>query len=207
MSIRKEKISAFLDNGIHQDELMSFSLSTESDDAKTVQRYQMIGETLRGELNNASFIDVSNAVREALADENIADISPAVRSPARQVTNKQPAAAAVSAWDISTWFKPVAGMAFALMVAVIMVMTISSQDTGSLAPVASNSDVIPVDKATAVAEISQKPSGSVNLPETAADKNDTGIDPYINQHLEYATQDALQGRLPYIRAVNYEAGK
>ena len=74
---RKEKISAFLDSDMHHDELMSFSLSAESDDARAAQRYQMIGETLRGEMSNSSFVDVSHAVREALADENIAEQMPA----------------------------------------------------------------------------------------------------------------------------------
>jgi len=206
MSIRKEKISAFLDNDMHQDELMSFSLSSEPEDAKTAQRYQMIGDTLRGELNNASFIDISDAVREALADENIAHTSAGAADRVRHATNKRPDSA-VSSWDLSTWFKPVAGMAFAVMVAVVMVMTLSGQESGSLTPVATNNASQPLDQSTAVADGSLKPSELVNPPSTVADKKATDIDPYINQHLEYATQDALQGRLPYIRAVNYEAGK
>jgi negative regulator of sigma E activity len=206
MSRREEKISAFLDNDMHQDELMSFSLSAESEDAKTARRYQMIGDTLRGELDNASFIDISDAVREALADENIADTSTAAAGWVQPATAKR-ADSAVSSWDLSAWFKPVAGMAFAVMVAVVMVMTLSGQQAGSLAPVATNSDIQPVEQSTAVADNSQKPSETLNLSRTVANKNATDIDPYINQHLEYATQDALQGRLPYIRAVNYEAGK
>jgi negative regulator of sigma E activity len=206
MSKREEKISAFLDNDIHQDELMSFSLSAESGDAKTAQRYQMIGDTLRGELNDTSFIDISAAVREALVHENIASASAAAADWVRPATTHRPVAA-VSSWDLSTWFKPVAGMAFAVMVAVVMVITISGQDSGSITPVATNSDIQPVEQSTAVAEINQKSSELANQPNTVADEKATDIDPYINQHLEYATQDALQGRLPYIRAVNYEAGK
>jgi negative regulator of sigma E activity len=204
MSKRKEKISAFLDSDMHQDELMSFSLSTESEDAKIVQRYQMIGDTLRGELNNSSFIDVSHAVSEAIAGEIIMDANPALRNKTWQSKNNQSVPAA-SSWGLSAWFKPVAGMAFAVMVAVGMVMTIPGQDATSLAPVATNVDT--VDQATTVADISQKPAESKNSSNMSVDKKATGIDPYINQHLEYATQDALQGRLPYIRAVNYEAGK
>ena len=73
MSERNEKLSAFIDDALHSDELMSFSLSAEADDAKVIQRYQMVGDALRGEVSESSFIDVSAAVREALADENIAD--------------------------------------------------------------------------------------------------------------------------------------
>lgn len=198
MNKREEKISAFLDNDIHQDELMSFSLSAESEDAKTAQRYQMIGDALRGELHEVSFIDVSHAVSESLAGENIADEMPAIRNHARDTAKVQSGSAA-SSWDVSSWFKPVAGLAFAVMIAVVMVLTMSGQDTGVIAPVASNKPLDPVVQATAVADSDQKSLES--------DKKSTDIDPYINQHLEYATQDMLQGRLPYVRAVNYEAGK
>jgi hypothetical protein len=101
----------------------------------------------------------------------------------------------------------VAGLAFAVMVAVIMVLTVTEQDTGALAPIATTIDIQPMKQATAVADNLQKSTEPSALPSTLADKKATNIDPYINQHLEYATQDALQGRLPYIRAVNYEAGK
>jgi negative regulator of sigma E activity len=207
MSKRKEKISAFLDNDLHQEELMSFSLSAESEDAQIAQRYQLIGDALRGELNNASFIDVSHAVREALAGENIADAVTKIADKPSRKADSRPSSVASSAWGFSGWFKPVAGLAFAVMVAVVMVLTISEQDGAALAPVATNIDTMPVEQGMSVADINQKPSGTVILQNAVADKKATDIDPYINQHLEYATQDALQGRLPYIRAVNYEAGK
>jgi negative regulator of sigma E activity len=207
MSKRKEKISAFLDNAINQDELMSFSLSAEPEDAEIAQRYQIIADTLRGELNDASFIDVSRAVREALAGENIAEASAEITDQSRRHADNRSASIASSTWDFSHWFKPVAGLAFAVMVAVIMVLTVSEQDTGALAPLATTIDIQPMKQATAVADIQQKSAEPSALASTLADKKATDIDPYINQHLEYATQDALQGRLPYIRAVNYEAGK
>jgi negative regulator of sigma E activity len=207
MSKRKEKISAFLDNAINQDELMSFSLSAEPEDAEIAQRYQIIADTLRGELNDASFIDVSRAVREALAGENIAEASAEITDQSRRHPDNRSASITSSRWDFSHWFKPVAGLAFAVMVAVIMVLTVSEQDTGALAPLATTIDIQPMKQATAVADIQQKSAEPSALASTLADKKATDIDPYINQHLEYATQDALQGRLPYIRAVNYEAGK
>lgn len=184
---RKEKISAFLDNDMHHDELMSFSLSAESDDARAAQRYQMIGDTLRGEMSNSSFVDVSHAVREALADE----ISAVETGPS---LDKQ---APSAIFDISAWFRPVAGMAVAASVAVVMVVTLSGQETGALTPIAVNVEEQPAAmSATKVATDDQ-----------LMDKKATDLDPYINQHLEFATQDALQGRLPYVRAVSYETEK
>ena len=68
---RKEKISAFLDNEMHRDELMSFSLSSEPEDAEVVRRYQVIGSAMRGEMSEACFVDVSKAVHEALLDQSL----------------------------------------------------------------------------------------------------------------------------------------
>ena len=103
---RKEKISAFLDDDMHRDELMSFSLSADPEDAKIAQRYQLMGEVLRGEISDSSFIDVSHAVREALADESLA-----VESYSAPVTTSADNKAGL--FDLSAWFKPVAGMAVA----------------------------------------------------------------------------------------------
>lgn len=196
MSKRKEKISAFLDSDLHRDELMSFSLSGEAQDATTAQRYQIIGDSLRGELSDASFIDVSGAVREALANENIADqMSPAQIPVAK--TKK-------SLFDMSAWFGPAAGVAFAVMVAVVMVFTVAEQEADSIAPVAIDTVTQPEIKSTAVAvDDSMKKTKTVTAEAMGTGK-DTDIEPYINQHLEFATQDALQGRLPYVRAVSYE---
>lgn len=185
-SKRKEKISAFLDDDLHRDELMSFSLSADPDDAKLAQRYQIMGDVLRGEVSDASFIDVSQSVREALADENLAIDS-----------RSKPAGSSVDSiagrFDLFAWFKPVAGMAVAASVAVVMVVTLSGQENGASAPIAKNID--------------QQPAVQLAVDDKKEiDKKATKLDPHlVNQHLEFATQDTLQGRLPYVRAVSYEA--
>jgi len=187
MSKRKEKISAFLDNDLHRDELMSFSLSAESDDAEIAQRYQMVGDALRGEMSESSFVDVSHAVREALADENIVDEMPvASTTPDKQIS---------SGFDWSSWFRPAAGMAVAVFVAVVLVTTLSEQGDDGFAEVADNTV--------------QQPAIQVAIDDKSANQKIVGnksmnLNPYISQHLEFATQDALQGRLPYVRAVSFE---
>jgi len=199
MSKRKEKISAFLDNDLHQEELMSFSLSGEAEDARAAQRYQIIGDTLRGELKDASFVDVSSAVREALADENIAGISNSAKAP---VANEK-----TGLFDMSAWFKPVAGMAFAVMVAVVMVFAVSEQEGEGVAPIANNTAPEKAIPTTAVAVDNSMKTTEPLAAKIDDTQNNTDINPYIDQHLEFATQDALQGRLPYVRAVSYEAKK
>jgi len=193
MSNRKEKISAFLDTDMHRDELMSFSLSAESDDAKVAQRYQMVGDALRGKMSESSFVDVSSAVREALAEENIAD----QKTTEHQASSKQPSQK-TGLFDLSGWFRPVAGMAVAASVAVVMVVSVTQQDSTGVAPVATTIETQPAVQLAA--------DDKAKLQNTA-DTKDTDLDPYINQHLEFATQDALQGRLPYVRAVSFESKK
>jgi len=183
----KEKISAFLDGDMHQDELMSFSLSSEPEDAKLVQRYQIIGDVMRGELSESSFVDVSRAVREALADETLIvedNMQPEAASPSEEVVS--------GGWNLAAWFKPATGIAVAASVAVVMVTTLSSQESGGPSPVASNTELQPV---VTTADVK------------STNKKAKELTPDVNQHLEYATQDTLQGRLPFISAVGYEAEK
>jgi len=197
MSKRKEKISAFLDNDMHRDELMSFSLSAEADDAKVAQRYQMVGDALRGEMSESSFVNISQAVREALADENIAE---QITAPVAKASSKSCSEASTekSGWfDLSAWFKPVAGMAVAASVAVVMVVTVSGQDSAGVAPVATNTGT----------QLQAQPAVQLAVDDKTIDGKETDLNSYINQHLEFATQDTLQGRLPYVRAVSFESKK
>jgi sigma-E factor negative regulatory protein RseA len=194
MSKRKEKISAFLDNDMHRDELMSFSLSAEQDDAKVAQRYQMIGDSLRGEVSDSSFVDVSVAVREALANENIADQVAAAPGSSKA----EPATEKTGLFDLSGWFKPLAGMAVAASVAVVMVVTVTQQEGPAIAPVATNITTQP--------EVQLAVEDNTPL-QTTVENKDTDLNPYINQHLEFATQDTMQGRMPYVRAVSFEQKK
>lgn len=197
MSKRKEKISAFLDDDMHRDELMSFSLSAESDDAKVAQRYQMVGDALRGEMSDSSFVDVSAAVREALAGENIADQMTAQV----ETSSSEPAPAKSGFFDLSAWIKPVAGMAVAASVAVVMVVSVTEQENAGIAPVATTIEAQPVVQLA----VDDKAAGAASSH--AVGNKDTDLNPYINQHLEFATQDTLQGRLPYVRAVSFESEK
>lgn len=203
-SKRKEKLSAFLDNNMHPDELMSFSLSGEDSDARIAQRYQMMGDALRGEVSESSFIDVSHAVRNAISDEVTYSETPSDSAKRR---NTSPTAATESAWSLSQWLRPVTGMAVAASVAVVMVVTLSQEGAdgpGSITgtPLVANEPVQTETTSPVQLAADDKAEDKVSAP------NNQIVDPrLINRHLEYATQDALQGRLPLVRAVSYEADK
>ncbi len=197
-SKRKEKVSAFLDNEMFRDELMSFSLSSEPEDAEVVRRYQIMGDSLRGEMSNSSFVDVSQAVREALLDENLAVEDYAVESradSASMISNSGRTNIKTGAFTLSAWFRPVAGMAVAASVALVMVVTLSGQENAIQTPIAKNIEQQP----------ETRPAVQLAIDNKSVDKKATDIDPHlVNQHLEFATQDTLQGRLPYVRAVSYQ---
>lgn len=185
----KEKISAFLDSEIHHEEIMSFSLSSEFEDADLVRRYQLIGDALRGEVTEASFVDVSRSVHTALQGESLAKES----KQAAGTTNRIPA----GNFSLSTWFRPVTGMAVAASVALVMVVTLTGQEGPSPSPVATNIAPLPVAKSVPEMRLAEESK--------PVDKASRGLDPQlVNRHLEFATRDALQGRLPYVRAVSYQ---
>ncbi|MCG6937203.1 MAG: sigma-E factor negative regulatory protein [Gammaproteobacteria bacterium] len=188
---RREKISALLDDEIHRDEIMSFSLSSEPEDAEVARRYQMIGDTMRGEMSEACFVDVSKAVHEALLKESLA--ARPHGTPASRKNNSN-----TGKFSLYGWLQPVAGMAMAASVAVVMVVTFSGQDSTSPLPVANNIDQLPA--AAPMLRLAEE--------RKAIDENTRNLDPrLVNQHLEFATQDALQGRLPYVRAVSYQKNR
>lgn len=201
---RKEKISAFLDNEMFRDELMSFSLSSEPEDAEVVQRYQIMGDSLRGEANILSFIDVSQAVSEALADENLAVVKPAVIKPVVESHVESASRASngkTGSFVLSAWFRPVAGMAVAASVALVLVATLSGQEGITQTPVAKNIEQQPAVQLA----IDNRSRDNQSQDNTPVDKKASDLSPYlVNQHLEFATQDTLQGRLPYVRAVSYQ---
>jgi len=223
MNERNEKLSAFIDDALHSDELMSFSLSAEADDAKIIQRYQMVGDTLRGELSESSFIDVSAAVREALAEENIADQIAAGQYSPPDTTPAAQAGTGLLSGMFGSWLRPVGGLAVAATVAVVMVSTLSQPESDVdgtnpfTSPVADNGTTgngsLPgadladqaIVKATDVPTdvLPSAVQGVRSLPVSSRTSSPAGLNPYINQHLDHAPRNAVQGRLPYARSAIY----
>ncbi len=212
MSKRNEKISAYLDGEIHQDEIMSFSLSGEAEDAGTSMRYRFIGDALRGEVSELSTLDVSAAVREALADENIADQMSATVSQSELGTS---AGQAATSGGLLSWLslRPLSGMAIAATVAGVMVFSVTQQTAqtdshkGNLAAVQTVTIPQQVQPAQlAAVQVKPSPATSPMLPtQSVPVANNAALNPYLNEH--FATQGTLQSRMPYVRAVSYESEK
>jgi sigma-E factor negative regulatory protein RseA len=207
MNERKETISAFLDNNLSQDELKAYSMSDTAEDAKLAARYQLIGDALRDEVSEASFVDVSAAVRASIANENIADQHAAAAHRPAPVKPAEPLLERL----FGGWFRPAAGLAVAASVAIVMVNVLSVNNTGEQSPgitvpVASVADKEPVPvviQSNVASRLPVQQNAARVVPVNSRAGNGE-LDPYLNQHLDYATRDALQGRLPYVRSVSYE---
>jgi len=192
MNEDKEKISAWLDDAIEYNEVGS--LQTEQDDRAftTAARYQMIGDALRGKVTNASMIDISASVREAISREP--DFVPVARPgrPSQRHSQRK----AKPLFDFGSWLRPVGGLAVAATVAMVMVVTLTDQQAGT--------------DSALVADVGQQPVQTLPVNNTTPVYTRPGIampavnlNNYVTEHSEYAAQDTIQGMMPYARSVSF----
>ena len=191
MSDDKEKISAYLDDDLSPDELRALESVDSESEFGTASRYQMMGEAMRGRPSDAAMIDVSAQVREALKNESLESVE-SVRAPVKQP--RQPL------FDFSAWFRPLGGLAVAASVALVMVAVVTQIESPSgqddLVADAGNTSVnIPTIEPITVAVEDAQPQNQQTI----------NLDNYLAEHAEFAAQDTMQGRMPYVRAVSYES--
>jgi sigma-E factor negative regulatory protein RseA len=192
MNEDKEKISAWLDDAAEFSEVDSLDAELDNKSYSTATRYQMIGDALRGQVTDASMIDISARVHEAIKHE--AALSPAARHVRTSRRETKPV------FDFGAWLRPVGGLAVAATVAMVMVVTLTEQqgDTGN----------------AVVANIGQQPVQALPVNNSAPGYAKRGIavpavnlNSYVTEHSEFAAQDTMQGMMPYARAVSYGADK
>jgi negative regulator of sigma E activity len=196
MNEDKEKISAWLDDAIEYNEMVT--LETEQDDRAltTATRYQMIGDAIRGKVTEASMIDVSASVREAIRREpEFAPVArPASHSRRPVQRDRKPL------FDLGSWLRPVGGLAVAATVAMVMVVTLTDKQT--------------ITDSAVVANVGQQPVRALPVNNSAPVYTRPGIarpavnlNSYVTEHSEYAAQDTIQGMMPYARSVSYGSEK
>ena len=124
----KEHLSAFIDNEVGPDELADLT----SGDA-LLHRYQLMGDAIKGNLCDASFVDVSAQVSMALEKEAAHSVSKVTTS---QKTSSQKTSSQKTSskplFDFGAWLRPVGGMAIAASVAVVMVMVVNQPESGDI---------------------------------------------------------------------------
>ncbi len=196
MNEDKEKISAWLDDAAEYNEVDS--LETEQDDRAfaTATRYQMIGDAIRGRVTETSMTDISASVREAISREP--ELAPVAR-PARH-SRRPSQREAKPLFDFGSWLRPVGGLAVAATVAMVMVVTLTDQQTAT--------------DSAQVANVAQQPVQALPVNNTAPVYTRQGVampavnlNSYVTEHSEYAAQDTIQGMMPYARSVSYGSEK
>ena len=183
----RERISAWLDDGIEANEVDSLQADDAVGGYSTATRYNMIGDAIRGRVAETSMIDISASVREAISREP--ELAPVVTPIRRKKT------AAKTAFDLGSWLKPAGGLAVAATVAMVMVVTLTDQQSETGDAVVANSgqqlQTTPV----------SSPAAGYSQPDLALPA--VNLNSYVNEHSEYAARDTMQGMMPFARAVSY----
>ena len=203
---RKEQLSALLDNQLKPDELQLFMDDLNRDplaEGDTLQRYQLIGKTLRGELDAAAFIDVSAAVHRALAADTT--VPATVPTKRRQLPQRWLPA-------MQTLLRPAAGLAIAASVAMVTIVSVRllPQTAPINAPelvtvVTVVPAVVPVIASTipvahALTQTSGLSQPGLSQPAAVSPR----LNNYLMRHSGVAGQATMQGVMPYARSVSFE---
>ena len=192
MNEDNEKISAWLDDAIEADEADSLQAMPLTGVYSTAARYRMIGDAIRGRIADASMIDISASVSEAIRREP--ELTPAARPEVVSRPGRKPS------FGFGAWLRPIGGLAVAATVAMVMVVTLTDQQSQT-------GDAV-------VADAARQPVLSVPVNNVTPAYNRPGyalpavnLNNYMTEHSEYAAQDTMQGMMPYARAVSYGSEK
>ena len=201
---RDEQLSALLDDGLDDAQLQSFMQDLKRDpiaDAESAQRYRLIGDVMRDEIDQASFMDISAAVHRAVEQEPEYSLQP----------NKDKVEKKSSSFNLSnllsSWVKPLSGMAVAASVAMVTLVTFNTVQNES-ADVSSSqlAQVVP----TRIEKVNTEISRNVQVASTLDIRKTTPqqqkqLNQYLLQHSGYASQTTMQGMMPYVRAANVKS--
>lgn len=186
------RISEFLDGELSTKELDSLSKDLQqADNRKQIQDFARIGHAMRGESDEYSSIDVSDAVTRAIAD------MPMDESVTQAATSR-------SGFFSSSWFKPVMGAAFASVVAlstVLLNQTVTIVADNGAVPAVAQQQIV----ASKNLQLTQFAKSSEEEQMDVAAREE--LNNYLVNHARSASGGNYQGMVPYVRAVAYEPGE
>jgi len=182
----RSQLSALVDDELSVHELASV-LNVASRDAeyrRVWERYNMIGDYIRGETGCTGLCDIADGVRTRLEQE------PTLIAPA-----------ALRQQRVHQWVRPVTGVAIAASVAVVAILaapTLINIASDSPPPLAATADRQP-------AQLYAERAGTrwnLNQPEVESKLNG-----YLVNHQEYVPAGGMKGMLPYATIVSYDSGR
>jgi len=200
---RDEKLSALLDNAMDDQQLNEFMQDLKRDpiaDAETAQRYRLMGDVMRDELDQSSFMDISSAVHRAIENEpshNEADVM------AHQTANSKSESALAALF--SRWMKPLAGMAVAASVAMMTLFTfntVQNNDADDAAMQVVQNQPVSTQLQLVNPEIARNVRVASTLDPRKSKQQQKQLNDYMMQHSGYASQSTMQGIMPYVRAAD-----
>ena len=200
---RDEKLSALLDNAMDDQQLNDFMQDLKRDpiaDAETAQRYRLMGDVMRDELDQSSLMDISSAVHRAIESEPSHNESAVMTG---QASNSK-SASALSAL-FSSWLKPVAGMAVAASVAMVTLFTfntVQNSDVKDAEMQVAQNQPASTELRLVNPEIARNVRVASTLDTSKSKEQQKQLNEYMMQHSGYASQSTMQGIMPYVRAAD-----
>lgn len=203
MNNRDEQLSAFLDDALDENELNTFLQDLKQspvEDTEKSLRYKLIRDVLRDDVEVTSFMDISAEVHRAIDEETIYG-----QVKTRQVSSN-------SWFDLSSWLRPLSGIAVAASVAistVVIFRTVETESVETVNQLAAETQAQPQNsQSTDVAAVNANPGQQLRVV-SASDRqqnpalNAEQLNEYMMDHSGYAGQSTVQGMMPYVRVVSY----
>lgn len=193
-----DQLSALLDDDLDEQQLRSYMQNLKRDpiaDAEASRRFRLMGDVMRDELDQSSFMDISSAVHRAIEQEPSYNEVP--------LPHQQKKGFNLSRL-FSGWVKPLTGMAVAASVAMVTLLTFntlqSTDNTGQPAQLAKSA---PIEINRVNSEISRniQVASTLNISKNSPEQQKL-LNQYMLKHSGYASQSTLQGMMPYVRAAD-----
>lgn len=204
---RDEQLSALLDSALDAEQLQAFMQDLKRDpvaDAETAQRYRLMGDAMRDEIDQSSFMDISASVSRAIE---------------RETAHGAEEASTRTSFNLgallNAWFKPLAGVSVAASVAVVTLLTFNSiNQSPDVAATAQQQMALSTGNSDAPAaqlqRVNPEVARNVRLASTVEPAQKSAqqqkqLNIYMLQHSSYASQATLQGMMPYVRAADVKS--
>ncbi len=201
---RQEQLSALLDDALDGQQLQAYMQDLKRDpiaDAEIAQRYRLMGDAMRDELDQGSFMDISAAVHREIEKEPEYQLSTAASVEQKNSFNFLSAFAG--------WLKPAGGIAVAASVATLTLLTFNSLQvsTGSEhSEAAQFAQSQPVELQRVNPEIARnvRVASTLDIAKKSPEQIQQ-LNRYMLQHSGYAGQTAIQKMIPHVRVVEFKS--
>ncbi|HRX69901.1 MAG: hypothetical protein H6973_04790 [Gammaproteobacteria bacterium] len=187
VDIVASQLSAMVDDELANAEipLALRRLSRDDDWQGRWERYHLISDALQSHIPAALDTRFSDRIHQVVANE-----------PLSRVTTR----------PLPSWYKPVTGFALAASVVLVALFGLKlNQSDATFAPTAS----LAADISSSPTMISP-PLQTVSLTPSAGDANEpveARLNSYLVNHNSYASRNSVNGMLPYVRMVGYQASR